>query len=167
VCKQEQIVQLFHFTSIANADSIMAEGAIRPSDNPRDGLSLDWPHGCVWFSRIPFPTWWVHPDMYRRCLVVVLPASDKRLMSVEQWMHQHLAPERIEEGTANLDEMDAKTDGNWRSGWVYFGTVPANRIKGVVVIRPIDADGVEITEGEIPMLPPSAKIINAAGNRVQ
>jgi hypothetical protein len=131
-------MQLFHFTAAENIPAIQAEG-LKPSDIPRDGIALDHPHGCVWFTRNPQPVmWWCDPTLYSRCVVVVLPSSDKRLVSLERWQREHLSPDRLEEVTAMLDMVGT----DWRAHYLYFGTVPPHRIKAVgnvIAISPAEA----------------------------
>jgi hypothetical protein len=118
-------MELLHFTAAENVSSILVEG-LKPAETPRDGLMLEHPHGCVWFTRAEVPTmWWGDPSMYARCIVVVLPASDKRLMSFERWMREHLSPDRLEVVTAAMDD----TGFEWRWHYLYFGIVPPHRIR--------------------------------------
>src|SRR4051794_34113774 len=104
-------MQLFHFTAADNIDAITVEG-LKPSDTSKDGFSLHWPHDCVWFTRNLQPKmWWGDPDLFQRCVVVVLPASDKRLMSLEAWLRQHLSQDWLDEVMAKLDAINS----DWQS----------------------------------------------------
>jgi hypothetical protein len=128
-------MQLLHFTAAENVPSILAEG-LKPAKTPRDGFMLEQPHGCVWFTRALVPTmWWRDLSLCARCVVVVLPTSDKRLMSFERWMRENLAPDRIDGIAATLDEVSS----DWRLHHVYFGIVPPHRIKGIVKTREAEA----------------------------
>jgi hypothetical protein len=127
-------MRLFHFTAAENVDAIKTEG-LRPADIPRDGIDWYWPHGVVWFTREQQPVmWWGNADLFRRCVIVVLPASDKRLVSLGAWLRQHLPVERLDKIVANLDVMAP----DWRSHYVYFGAVPSSRIKAIAVVQLIE-----------------------------
>ena len=122
-------MQLLHLTAAVNIPSIQAQG-LKPAAVPRDGFKLEWPHGCVWFTRELRElkvTWWDDPSLYACFVLVVLPASDKRLMSLERWLRDHLSPDRFDEITAKLDQRGY----DWRSHYLYFGIVPPHRIKAV------------------------------------
>jgi hypothetical protein len=119
---------------------------LKPSETPRDGISRYWPYGCVWFSRIPNPSWWDAVERFQRCLEVILPASDKRLMSSERWVLNNFDRDDVERSITALDQKDELRGTDWRSGWVYFGSVPASRIKRVIHVVPVDTNGVEIEE---------------------
>ena len=120
-------MQFLHLTAAKNIPAIQAEG-LKPAAKPKHGrCSLWWPHDCVWFTREARVTWWGDPSLYARFVCVVLPSSDKRLMSLERWLRDHLG-NNFDECAANLDE-DVGT--SWHSHYVYFGIVPPHRIKVV------------------------------------
>jgi hypothetical protein len=143
-------MRLFHFTSIVACDAIMSEGLLKPSDNPRDGLSRYWPHGCVWFTRIfRDPSWWGDPERFQRCLEVTLPSTDKHLMSSARWLRSNFDADMVGDMVSALNENDRAWGTHWRDSWVYFGTVPASRIKKVIhvnVVVDADTSGGEIEE---------------------
>jgi hypothetical protein len=89
---------------------------------------LHHPHGCVWFTREQVPSmWWGDQSLYARFVLVVLPASDRRLMSFERWMRENLDPDRLDVITDALDEIGT----DWRVHYVYFGTVPPRRFRAI------------------------------------
>jgi len=122
-------MQLLHLTAAVNIPSIQAQG-LKPAAVPRDGFSPHWPHGCVWFTRELRElkvTWWDDPSLYACFVLVVLPASDKRLMSLERWLRDHLSPDHLDKAIATLNQFGS----GWRSHYLYFGIVPPHRIKAV------------------------------------
>ena len=57
----------------------------------------------------------------------MLPASDKRLVSLEHWMREHLDPDQLDMATAALEQIGP----DWPSHYLYFGVVPPRRIKAI------------------------------------
>src|SRR5262249_17293941 len=101
---------------------------------------LYWPRDCVWLTRNAgqIPTVWGTWDKCRRVVVVRIPTSDKCLISFVRWMREKMPGDLAEFTAGNLDGNGPGTD--WRSGWLYFGTILPNRIRGVVSVNLMHAE---------------------------
>ena len=139
-------MELYHFTSPDRADAIAAQG-IEPRNECRGDCAtisltglLYWPRDCVRLTRNggEIPTVWGSFDKCRRVVIVRIPAADKRLISFLRWVREQMPQELAERTARSLDNEGPNTD--WRSWWLYFGTILPNRIRAVVNVNLVHAE---------------------------
>jgi hypothetical protein len=122
---------LYHFTSLYNLGNVGPDNIIAVGLKPS---AIGW-EGCehapdsVWLTIDPDLPSVGHIASFSEVRVtVVIPSADKRLVRWEKWVRKHSSDRIVE--VAN------KTWIGWRSFWVYFGSVPPERIRVIEYTDP-------------------------------